>query len=119
MKPPPPRLPASGSTTAIANPTATAASTALPPRRNTSRPATLAMSFPDVTMACGPRSERVAAGYVHESGKGAPGADVVGAAVAATATRGAGAGGAEGVQPARTSDRMMVRGRVTGALPMM
>ena len=33
MKPPPPRLPASGRVTASAKPTATAASTALPPRR--------------------------------------------------------------------------------------
>ena len=38
MKPPPPRLPARGSVTASAKPTATAASTALPPSLSTSRP---------------------------------------------------------------------------------
>src|SRR5687767_15939763 len=42
MYPPPPRLPASGYVTASANPTATAASTALPPRRRVSTPARLA-----------------------------------------------------------------------------
>ena len=53
MKPPPPRLPASGWTTARANPTATAASTALPPCRRMSRPTWLAMGLPDTTMALG------------------------------------------------------------------
>ena len=53
MKPPPPRLPASGCTTARANPTATAASTALPPRRRMSRPTALAMGLPETTMALG------------------------------------------------------------------
>ena len=38
-KPPPPRLPAAGCTTASAKPVATAASTAFPPARNISRPA--------------------------------------------------------------------------------
>ena len=51
MKPPPPRLPASGCTTARANPTATAASTALPPWRRMSRPTALAMRLPDTTIA--------------------------------------------------------------------
>src|SRR3954469_435325 len=51
MKPPPPRLPASGCTTANANPTATAASTALPPWRRMSRPTALASGCPDTTIA--------------------------------------------------------------------
>ena len=54
MKPPPPRLPASGWTTASANPTATAASVALPPRRRMSRPTSLAIGLPDTTMALPP-----------------------------------------------------------------
>src|SRR5438552_4057661 len=54
MNPPPPILPASGSTTASANPTATAASTALPPCFKTSIPTWLASGWPDTTMARGP-----------------------------------------------------------------
>src|SRR5207247_8196904 len=54
MNPPPPILPASGSTTASANPTATAASTALPPCFRTSIPTWLASGWPDTTMARGP-----------------------------------------------------------------
>ena len=42
MKPPPPRLPARGIVTASVNPTATAASTALPPLFSTSTPTRLA-----------------------------------------------------------------------------
>jgi hypothetical protein len=45
MYPPPPRLPASGYDTAIANPTATAASIALPPRRKISAPASVAAAL--------------------------------------------------------------------------
>src|SRR5439155_1328878 len=54
MNPPPPRLPASGSTTASANPTATAASTALPPCWMISIPTWLASGWPDTIMARGP-----------------------------------------------------------------
>jgi hypothetical protein len=54
MNPPPPMLPASGCTTARVKPTATAASTALPPCRSTSRPTSLAMPLPETTMACAP-----------------------------------------------------------------
>ena len=50
MKPPPPRLPAAGCVTARAKPTATAASTALPPRFKTSTPTRVACSSADPTM---------------------------------------------------------------------
>src|SRR5438876_11090388 len=53
MNPPPPMFPATGWTTASANPTATAASTALPPRRRISLPTSLASGCDDTTMACG------------------------------------------------------------------
>ncbi len=56
MNPPPPMLPASGWTTARANPTATAASTALPPCRSMSRPTSLAMGLPETTIALVPRA---------------------------------------------------------------
>src|SRR5437762_3162552 len=54
MNPPPPMFPATGWTTASANPTATAASTALPPRRRMSVPTSLATGCDDTTMACDP-----------------------------------------------------------------
>ena len=44
-------LPASGCTTASAKPTATAASTALPPARRMSRPTWLAIVLPETTTA--------------------------------------------------------------------
>ena len=50
MNPPPPMLPALGSTTARANPTATAASTALPPERSTSSPTRVARTSAVTTM---------------------------------------------------------------------
>src|SRR5258706_3675278 len=53
MNPPPPMLPASGSTTASAKPTATAASIALPPCLITSMPAALASGCADTTIAFG------------------------------------------------------------------
>src|SRR5882762_5808774 len=53
MKPPPPMLPASGSTTASVKPTATAASIALPPCLITSMPAALAKGCADTTIALG------------------------------------------------------------------
>src|SRR5215472_49247 len=56
MKPPPPMLPASGSTTARANAVATAASTALPPRFKTSTPDCDASSSSVTTMPCGART---------------------------------------------------------------
>ena len=49
MNPPPPTLPASGHVTASANPTATAASTALPPRLRTARPTSVAAGDTDTT----------------------------------------------------------------------
>src|SRR5690606_26344385 len=56
MKPPPPRLPAAGCVTASAKPTATAASTALPPARRISIPAWLACTSVDPTIACRART---------------------------------------------------------------
>ncbi len=50
--PPPPRLPATGWTTASAKPVATAASTALPPARRISRPASEARWCTLTTMPC-------------------------------------------------------------------
>src|SRR5438874_940515 len=56
MKPPPPRLPAAGYTTASAKATAMAASTALPPRRRTSTPTCDAILLVEATMPCRART---------------------------------------------------------------
>src|SRR5262245_15164589 len=56
IKPPPPRFPADGHTTASARPTATAASTAFPPRFNTSTPTCEAISLTEETIPCLPRT---------------------------------------------------------------
>src|SRR5215813_11710735 len=56
INPPPPRLPADGHTTAKASPTATAASTALPPRFNTSTPTCEAISLTEETIPFFPRT---------------------------------------------------------------
>ena len=56
MKPPPPMLPAAGSTTARAKAVATAASTALPPLFKISTPACDASSSSVTTIACAPRT---------------------------------------------------------------
>src|SRR5215469_12194420 len=56
MNPPPPIFPADGSTTASAKPTATAASTALPPFFRISTPASEASASSHTTMACSPRT---------------------------------------------------------------
>ena len=53
MNPPPPRFPASGCVTASAKPTATAASTALPPDFMISTPASEASAWTDATIAFG------------------------------------------------------------------
>src|SRR5487761_2406875 len=53
MYPPPPILPACGYVTAIANPVATAASTALPPAFRISTPAWLASALLLATIPCG------------------------------------------------------------------
>src|SRR5207244_3558284 len=58
MNPPPPTFPASGHVTASTNATATAASTALPPRFMTSAPMREAMTSTEATMACLPRTGR-------------------------------------------------------------
>ena len=57
-KPPPPMLPASGCTTAIAKPTAVAASTAFPPARRMSRPTSAAIGLPATTIAWLPTATR-------------------------------------------------------------
>src|SRR6185369_1555032 len=54
IKPPPPMLPASGQVTARAKPTATAASTALPPFLSTAAPASDAGAETDTTMPLRP-----------------------------------------------------------------
>src|SRR5690348_12212489 len=56
MNPPPPMFPAAGSTTASANPTATAASTAFPPFFKISTPASDASASSLTTIACSPRT---------------------------------------------------------------
>ena len=56
MNPPPPMLPAPGYVTASANPTHTAASTALPPRFRMSMPARDANASADETIPCRPRA---------------------------------------------------------------
>src|SRR5438309_2294764 len=56
MNPPPPILPAAGSTTANANAVATAASTAFPPFWRISTPAREANSSSVATMPCAPRT---------------------------------------------------------------
>src|SRR6187549_2651513 len=54
MKPPPPMLPADGWVTPSANPTATAASTALPPRFKIATPTSLAAASALLTAPCVP-----------------------------------------------------------------
>src|SRR5579871_3040330 len=56
MNPPPPRLPADGCVTASARATATAASTALPPRLRMPAPTCEAVSLDEATMPCGART---------------------------------------------------------------
>src|SRR5437660_10064862 len=58
MNPPPPRFPASGQVTARTNATATAASTALPPRFMMSAPTRDAIASTEATMTCGSRTGR-------------------------------------------------------------
>src|SRR5690348_10182034 len=69
MYPPPPMLPASGYTTASANPTATAASTAFPPFFRISIPASLANGASLEIIACSPNVGALPALYGHASGK--------------------------------------------------
>src|SRR4051812_33869457 len=69
MYPPPPMFPASGNVTAIANPTATAASTALPPFCRISTPAWLASGASLATIACCPNTAARPDLYAHVSGK--------------------------------------------------
>jgi hypothetical protein len=59
IKPPPPMFPACGRTTARAKPTATAASTALPPSRRISTPASVASWWMVTTMAWSVRAGAV------------------------------------------------------------
>src|SRR5215210_3999820 len=68
MYPPPPRLPASGYVTARANPTATAASTALPPCFMTSAPTLEARGSSLATIACAANCGRAPARKGHPLG---------------------------------------------------
>jgi len=77
MKPPPPMLPAAGSVTVIANPTATAASIALPPRRMMSEPTLLAISLLVTTIACGANTAGSPARNLQPGGKSDATAGVV------------------------------------------
>src|SRR5262245_29843705 len=69
MYPPPPMFPASGYTTASANPTATAASTAFPPFFRISTPASLASGASLEIIACAPKVASLPALYGQASGK--------------------------------------------------
>ena len=69
MNPPPPILPAEGQTTASANPTATAASTAFPPRFRTSTPTREAISLTEETIPRFPRTGGRAAASTREAGR--------------------------------------------------
>src|SRR5579883_598276 len=80
MNPPPPMFPASGSATASANPTATAASTAFPPCRRISTPAALASALLLAIIACGATVARRPAPRVQSGGNpGGPAARDIGA----------------------------------------
>src|SRR5687768_8548369 len=91
MYPPPPRLPASGYATASANPTATAASTAFPPRRRISTPASVAAGLLLATIALGAvLALRDPAGNLHpggNSGRACP-VDALALSVAASPSAG-------------------------------
>ena len=69
MKPPPPRLPANGCVTAIAKPTATAASTALPPFCSTATPTSAAVRLHGDDHAV-PRAQRLADGVERDGQAG-------------------------------------------------
>ena len=66
--PPPPRLPAPGSTTASANAVAIAASTAFPPLRSTVAPTCVASGASVATIPCGAVTPVSAIGYGHDAG---------------------------------------------------
>src|SRR5262245_47791792 len=88
MNPPPPMLPAPGYVTASANPVATAASTAFPPRRMISRPTLLAIESLLETIACSANVAGVPAWKRQPCGKTAADRDgASGAGVLTTAER--------------------------------
>src|SRR5437016_3702372 len=108
MNPPPPILPASGSTTASANPTATAASTALPPCFKTSIPTWLASGGPDTTtllLARDQVSGMIGRPVTIASARAPVGAAAVGTAGAATAPPGARGGVSGGRAPPQPASR--------------
>src|SRR5687768_7275923 len=71
MNPPPPMFPAAGRVTVSAKPTATAASTAFPPRFMMSAPTLLAISLLLTTIACFARTARSPARKCHAGGNAA------------------------------------------------
>jgi hypothetical protein len=72
MKPPPPRFPAAGYVTASASATATAASTALPPRFKTSTPTCEEILVVEATMPRRARTGWRAAAYATGCDSGPP-----------------------------------------------
>src|SRR6185312_14880933 len=82
MYPPPPMLPAAGNVTSSANPVATAASTAFPPRFRISTPASLARRLLLAIIACSASVACPPASNRHPLGN-----------IAARVATGAGAGG--------------------------
>src|SRR5215216_4164342 len=111
MYPPPPMLPAAGHVGTSAKPTATAASTALPPRFRISTPASLASGALLAIIACGANAAFAPAGKRHAAGK-------LAARRSAIAGARSGAGGDAGRQASsampertaeRTSDLFMMR----------
>src|SRR5450759_4580585 len=102
-------LPASGSATARANPTATAASTAFPPWRRISAPASLARRLLLATIACSPNVVRPPLGYRQLAGNsagmrgGTPSEDLIGLLIEPTTTGVTGAGCIAGPQAASTT----------------
>ncbi len=83
MNPPPPILPALGSTAASAKAVATAASTALPPSRSTATPTSVASAWSATTMPCAPSAAGVSSGKGQPSGTRGRPAALAGAAVGA------------------------------------
>ena len=85
MKPPPPRLPASGLTTASAKPVAMAASTAFPPSWRTASPTSEAYSSVETTMPSAPVTGVVSLENAHVVGMDSSAAPVVTMGASSTA----------------------------------
>ncbi len=113
MKPPPPRLPAPGKTTASANAVATAASTALPPAWSTSSPTREASVASVTTIPCGAVTRAALA--FHPAGIAGLGGIAEGAGASTAGATGATAGGCGvGVQPSKSVRSRAERGSLMG-----